>query len=85
MLRIAPFVGMLYTALVLWFLEGASTSPLAVPPVRPRYLHKHGFSFEDILRAARRTTAGLNVLGPACDSENLPQLRAPSGAVETSH
>lgn len=84
-LRVAPFVGMLYTALVLWFLEGASTSPLAAPPVRPWYLHKHGFSFEDILRAARRTTAGLNVLDPARDIENLRQLRARTGTVEKSH
>ena len=83
-LRVAPFVGMLYTALILWFLEGASASPLAVPPVRPWYSHKRGFSFEDILRAARRTTAAFNVLDPACDIENLRQLRARLGTVEKS-
>ena len=73
-LRVAPFVGLLYSALVLWFLEGASSSPLAAPPVRPWYPHKNGFSFQDILRAARRTTSRLDLLDPGCDIGNLHQL-----------
>ena len=40
MLRVAPFVGLLYTALVVWFLEGASHSQFATPPLRPWYKHK---------------------------------------------
>jgi hypothetical protein len=83
-LRVAPFVGLLYSALVLWFLEGASTSPLAAPPVRPWYRHKKGFSFEDILRAARRTTARFNVLDPGCDLDNLHQLHARSATTGRS-
>lgn len=83
-LRVAPFVGLLYTALVVWFLEGAHTSPMAEPPLRPWYQHKRGFSFEDILRAARRATANLNVLDPGCDIMNLDQLRARSGTIEKS-
>jgi hypothetical protein len=77
-LRVAPFVGLLYSALVLWFLEGASSSQLAAPPVRPWYSHKKGFSFQDILRAARRTTARFDVLDPGCDIDNLHQLHARS-------
>lgn len=84
-LRVAPFVGMLYTALVLWFLEGASSSPQAVPPLRPWYRHEHGFSFEDILRAARRTPVGLDVLDPAHNISNLHQLRGHPGTAEKPH
>jgi hypothetical protein len=80
--RMAPFVGLLYTTLVLWFLEGASTSPLAAPPVRPWYPHKSGVSFEDILRAARRTLAHFDVLDPGRDIQNLHQLHTRSGNIE---
>jgi hypothetical protein len=73
-LRVAPMVGILYSVLVLWFLEGASESPLAAPPVRPWYTHKRGKSFEDVLRAAQRAAAGFDVLVPWPDVENLHQL-----------
>jgi hypothetical protein len=69
--RVAPFVGLLYTALVVWFLEGAHKSHLATPPVRPWYPHKRGFCFADILRAARRAMIGWNILDPANDSAYL--------------
>ena len=78
-LRVAPFVGLLYTVLVLWFLEGVSATPLAMPPLRPWYKHKRGFSFQDILRAARRATAGLDVVDPGFKIENLHQLSTRSG------
>lgn len=77
-LRVAPFVGLLYSALVVWFLEGACSSPLSAPPVRPWYTHKKGFSFQDILRTARRTTAAVNVLDPGSDIHNLHQLHTRS-------
>lgn len=73
-LRVAPLVGLLYTALVVWFIEGASNSPLAAPPLRPWYPHKQGSSFEDILRAARRALLGFDVLVPWRDIDNLHQL-----------
>ncbi len=73
-LRVAPLVGLLYTALVVWFVEGASTSPIAAPPLRPWYCHKQGLSFEDILRAARRALADFDVLVPWRDIDNLHQL-----------
>jgi hypothetical protein len=81
-LRVAPFVGMLYTTLVVWFIEGASRSPLAAPPVRPWYAHKRGLSFEDILRAARRTLCDFDVLVPSRNINNLHQLPMRSGNAE---
>jgi hypothetical protein len=70
-LRTAPFVGLLYSTLVLWFLEGASTSPIAAPPPRPWYPHKQGMSFADILRAARRALRGGDILDPGRHFKNL--------------
>lgn len=78
-LRVAPFVGLLYTTLVVWFIEGACHSPVAAPPLRPWYPHKRGLSFEDILRAARRTLHPFEVLVPSRDSDDLRQLATPSG------
>lgn len=78
-LRVAPLIGMLYTSLVVWFIEGASKSPLAAPPLRPWYAHKQGLSFEDVLRAARRALARFDVLVPCRDVENLHQLPTSSG------
>lgn len=73
-LRVAPFVGLLYSALVIWFLEGAHQSPLAIPPVRPWYKHKRGLCFADILRAAQRALVNLDILDPANDIEYLPKF-----------
>lgn len=53
-LRVAPFVGLGYTALVLWAVTSTEAIRLAAPPLRPWYRHKHGLSFADILRAVRR-------------------------------
>jgi hypothetical protein len=72
-LRVAPFVGLLYTALVVWFLEGAHQSPLAIPPLRPWYQHKRGLCFADVLRAAQRALVGLDILDPANDIQHLPK------------
>ena len=70
-LRVAPFVGLLYTALVVWFLEGASQSQLATPPERPWYKHKRGLCFADILRAAQRAMVGFDILDPRNDIKHL--------------
>jgi hypothetical protein len=59
-LRVAPFVGLLYTALVVWFLEGAHQSPLAIPPLRPWYRHK-------------RALVNLDILDQANDIQHLPK------------
>lgn len=55
LLRTAPFVGLLYSIIVIWFVENKIyNSSLATPPTRPWYGHKKTLSFEDVLRAARR-------------------------------
>jgi DDE superfamily endonuclease len=77
--RMAPFVGYIYTTLVLWFAQSAWKTDFAAPPIRPWYRHKRNFSFADILRAAQRALAPLDVLDPARSLDNLRQpQRAPS-------
>lgn len=72
----APFVGLIYTSLVIWFAEGAHRSPLAALPVRPWYGHKEGLCFADVLRTAQRALLPLDVLDPRRSLDNLRQLRA---------
>jgi len=69
--RTAPFVGMIYTTLVLWFSEHAWKNPLAAAPLRPWYAHKRGMAFADILRASQRVLAPLDIFDPPCVSNNL--------------
>lgn len=72
--RTAPFVGYIYSTLILWFADGAWQSDAATPPTRPWYRHKRGHSFADILRAARRALAPLDVLDPAPGLDKLQEL-----------
>lgn len=74
--RTAPFVGLMYTMLVLWFAQRAHATALAAPPIRPWYRHKRGFSFADVLRTAQRVLAPLDVLDPRRGLANLHQLRS---------
>jgi DDE superfamily endonuclease len=76
--RVAPFVGLAYTLLVVWFVEHACTHPLAAPPVRPWYRHKEGFAFSDVLRTAQRVLAPLDVLDPRRSLDDLHRLAAAS-------
>ena len=71
--RTAPFVGLVYSTLVVWFAEQAHRSRIATHLVRPWYRHKAGYSFADILRTARLTldTVPAAVLDPACGADNL--------------
>jgi DDE superfamily endonuclease len=69
--RVAPLVGLLYTVLVVWFLESHGRAFTATPPVRPWYPHKSGLSFADILREARAAIAGADILTLAGNSRNL--------------
>lgn len=70
--RTAPFVGCIYTLLVLWFATNQTpSSPLAMPPVRPWYRHKQGFCFADVLRTAQRALSTCDVLDLANDYANL--------------
>lgn len=77
-LRVAPFVGLLYTALVIWFIDGASESHLATPPIRPWYPHKRGLCFADILRTARRALVGIDILDPGSHINDLHKSPATS-------
>lgn len=79
--RTAPFVGYIYTTLVLWFAQHAWQTPAATPPVRPWYLHKKGLSFADILRAAQRTLLPLDVLDPISSLDNLRKSSAAAAPV----
>jgi hypothetical protein len=71
--RVVPFVGMLFSMLVIWFIETGHLSHYAALPIRPWYPHKNGLSFRDILRAARRATASWPILDPGNDFGNLDQ------------
>jgi SRSO17 transposase len=80
--RTAPFVGYIYTTLVLWFAQYAWKAPVAAPPVRPWYTHKRGASFADVLRAAQRTLKGLDVLDPGSTLANLHESPTPQWPAE---
>ncbi len=63
-LRTAPWVGMCYTLLVLWYMElNLDTSQMGLP-LRPWYRTKHTVSFADILRLAQRTLASADWVNP---------------------
>jgi len=80
--RMAPWVGYLYSTLVLWFVEGAYQSPLAAPPLRPWYRHKKGMSFADILRAAQRMLRPVDVLALVNHYDDLRKSRRTSKPTE---
>ena len=75
--RTAPFVGLVYTTLVLWFAEGVYSAKIAAPPIRPWYRHKRGLCFADVLRAAQRSLLPLDVLDPRRSLANLRKLTPP--------
>jgi hypothetical protein len=84
-LRTAPFVGLLYSTLIIWFLGQAHLSPIAAPPVRPWYPHKRDLCFNDILRAARRVLGTSDILVPSCDFDNLREYSASPSVPCRSH
>jgi hypothetical protein len=56
-LRTAPFAGLSYTLLVLWYMELAASWQQLKLPVRPWYTTKATVSFADVLRLAQSTLA----------------------------
>jgi DDE superfamily endonuclease len=74
--RVAPLVGLLYTTLVIWFVQDVYRLPIATLPLRPWYRHKVGLCFADVLRAAQRTVDLVDVLVPWWHSDDLQQSRA---------
>ena len=83
--RVAPFVGLSYSLLVVWFVEHAYRSPLAAPPIRPWYRHKQGLSFADVLRTAQRVLAPLDVLDPRRSLDNLRRPRSTRRSPSSQH
>jgi hypothetical protein len=86
--RVAPLVGLLLSALVVWFVD-VFDSPVAALPVRPWYTQKKDLCFADVLRTARRTLEGVDVLAwesdaPSGSSETPPNAEAPSFAAPAS-
>lgn len=75
--RMAPFVAMLYTAIVLWYVEHACRVPRLVPPVGPWYHQKHHVAFEDMLYAARKALIASGVFDPGSDFDNLQNWFTP--------
>jgi DDE superfamily endonuclease len=73
--RTAPFVGSMYSLLIVWFFQHAHSSEAAQPPVRPWYPHKRGVSFADILRAAQRVLAPVEVLDLVRPRKDLRETR----------
>jgi hypothetical protein len=60
-LRTAPFVGLLYTAMVLWYAEHAHGTDVARFPLRPWYPWKKDVCFADVLRAGQATLRGVDI------------------------
>jgi hypothetical protein len=63
-LRTAPWVGICYCLLVLWYAQLDTALPHLGLPQRPWYRTKHTVSFADILRLAQRTLAPADWANP---------------------
>lgn len=72
--RTAPFVGLLFTLVTLWYATAAHGTTLASLPVRPWYRQKAGPSFADMLGAAQRAIARSGIWDPALNSNNLQNM-----------
>jgi hypothetical protein len=77
--RTAPFVGLIYTILAIWYMEGAHATAQAAVPFRPWYRHKDGLCFADVLRAAQHTLVSLDVLDPARSLADLRETQRRRG------
>jgi SRSO17 transposase len=76
--RTTPFVGMLFTLIVVWYATAGHGTSLALTPVRPWYRTKAGPSFADMLGAAQRAVIRSQIFDPACNSNNLQNFVQPS-------
>ena len=70
-LRMAPFIAWLHTAIVLWYVEHACHVPALVQPVGPWYRQKRHVAFEDMVFAARQALFASGVFDPGRDFDNL--------------
>jgi hypothetical protein len=76
--RTAPFIGLMYSLLIVWFFQHARASASARLPERPWYPHKKGVSFADILRCAQRVLAPVEVLDLLKQHKDLREIRRPN-------
>jgi hypothetical protein len=74
-LRTAPFVGLVYSLLVVWYFKHAHTKPVAAGIERPWYRQKRGVAFADILRTAQRVVGSCEVLDLLAPHKDLRQVR----------
>jgi hypothetical protein len=74
-LRTAPFAGLCYTLLVLWYVQLAGGWQQLKLPYRPWYTTKDSVSFADVLRLAQATLARVRW---HCPRRLLANLRAAS-------
>ncbi len=77
-LRVTPFVGLVYTMLVLWFVDAGLENDLELFPYRPWYPHKDQVSFPDILRAAQCTLKPRRIFAELRRSGNLLKFPPPT-------
>jgi len=81
--RMVPWVGLLYSLVVVWFSQVQSQGVTTVIPLRPWYRHRRGPSFEDMLRTLQNTLrdpAFLKVLGNAADFKQWIEIISPKQA-----
>lgn len=69
--RTAPFVGMIYSLVVVWFHLNVAGTSAELFPVRPWYRTKRYSSFADILGAAQQAVCRSGLFDPACNTNNL--------------
>jgi len=75
--RTAPFIGCMYSLLIVWFAAHVRDITSATLPMRPWYSHKQGLAFADILRAAQRVLAPVVVLDLVKQYEDLRKTPRP--------
>jgi hypothetical protein len=74
--RVAPFVGHLFSLLVIWCIEGGSEICYALLPNRPWYQDKQDLSFQDILRGARHVSSPWRIVDPVAKISNFPLIES---------
>jgi hypothetical protein len=84
-LRTAPFLGLLSTALVLWFWDARIYDAADLLPATTWYRQKRTYSFGDILRTARTVFAKIDILEEVRHSKKLSELYVDQNSVEKRH
>jgi hypothetical protein len=73
-LRVVPFIALVYGALVLWAVRhGVTADAAGVRATRPWYRHKDVLTVEDLVRLARRAAGDRRIFREASDLRDLPE------------